>query len=199
MRSFRLLAVAVLAVVMAASMFSLASAQFGGINVGKVTTNGDTTTLFHFTLSSEGSVVNTADLVGGTPLHPFFNVQAGTFILQETVPPGWVLKDISCGFLGSVQGGEVFAVGSLGVASYGPQFGSSTWIVNLADHSVTINLAADEYVACTFTNSPAAGAPVGGFVEPINQLAVVGSYFVLAGLVAAAAVAAVAIKKRHEN
>jgi hypothetical protein len=198
-RSFRLLAVAVLAVVMAASMFSLAAARFSGINVGKVTTNGDTTTLFHFILSSEGSVVGTADLAGGTPLYPF-DVPAGTFILQETVPSGWALRDISCGLLLAISaGGGVFAVGSLGVASYGPQFGSSTWTVNLADHSVTINLAEGDYVSCTFTNSPAVGAPVGGFVEPINQLAVVGSYFALAGLIAAAAVAAVAIKKRHEN
>jgi hypothetical protein len=198
MCSFKLLAVAVLAVVMAASMFSLASAQPAPITVYKATTNGDTTTLFHFTFSS-GAGGTAFDLTGGSS-HGFV-VVAGTYIVQETVPSGWALERIDCGWLDAVvAGGGVFAAGSLGVASYrGEQLGSSTFAVNLADHSVTIVLAQGENVACTFTNGPAPVTPVGGFIEPINQLAVVGSYFALAGLIAATAVAAVAIKKRHEN
>ena len=91
-----ILVVAVLTVVLALSFTQNAFApELTFISVGKVTTNGDTTTLFHFTLSSGGQVVGTADLTGGTIPHAF-DVASGTFILQETVPSGWVLTDISC-------------------------------------------------------------------------------------------------------
>jgi hypothetical protein len=192
MRSVRFLAVAVLAVVFAASMFSFASAQPDPINVRKETTNGDTTTLFHFTLG--GFEV---DLAGGSS-HGFV-VQAGTYVLHEDVPSGWVLKDISCGFLGDVvAGGRVFAVGSLGVSSYGPADQASTFAVNLADHSVTINLATDDYVFCMFTDSPASTGPVGGFVQPINKVAVFAPYLALFGVMAVVVVA-VAPWKKPEN
>jgi hypothetical protein len=194
MRSLRLLVVAVLAVVLALSFTQNAFApDFGGgfISVGKVTTNGDTTTLFHFTLSSGGQVVGTADLTGGTIPHAF-DVASGTFILQETVPSGWVLTDISCRYLADdvvSVGGNVFAAGSLGVASYEPADTISTWTVNLADHSVTIIFDDVNIVGCTFTNAPApAGAPVGGIVEPVNKLAVFAPYLALLGVIATVAV-----------
>jgi hypothetical protein len=195
MRSVRFLAVAVLAVVLAASMFSFASAQPEPINVRKVTTNGDATTLFHFTLSTALGGFE-VDLAGGSS-HGF-DVQAGTYVLHEDVPSGWVLKDISCGFLDDVVvGGRFFAFGSLGVSSYGPADQASTFAVNLADHSVTIVLVEGDYVFCTFTDSPAATGPVGGFVEPINKVAVFAPYLALLGVIAVMVVAVAPWKKRE--
>jgi hypothetical protein len=194
-RSVRLFAAAILAVLMAASMVSLASAPLlGPIIVSMVTTNGDTTTLFHLTLSSGGSVIGTLDLAGGARNR--FDATAGfTYILQETAPYGWALNSITCGILADVStGGKVFAVGSLGVASYEPQSFTSTWTVNLADHSVTINLGAD-WVSCTFTNGPA--PPVGGFVESINTASVLLPYLALFGAVAVVVVAVAPWKKRE--
>jgi len=197
MRYMRLLAVVVLAVVLAACSFRPVLAQEPRmISVLEVTTNNDVTTEFHFTASSRPDFT----LTGGSHWDSGI-LSLDTYTIRQTVPSGWTLKDISCqygGFTAVSAGGGVFAVGSLGVASYVPKNGVP-WTVNLADHSVTIDLAEGDYVVCTFTNSPAVGAPVGGFVEPINQLTVVGPYFALAGLIAAATVAAVAIKKRPDN
>jgi hypothetical protein len=199
MRSTRLLAVAVLAVVLVACSFrSVLAPPAQMISVMEVTTNNDVTTEFHFLVSSN---LIEFTLTGGSQPWNLDTLDPGIYTIRQTVPSGWALKDISCqyGSIGAVvAGGGVFAVGSLGVASYVPKNGVP-WTVDLADHSVTINLAEGDYPLCTFTNSPAVGAPVGGFVEPINQLAVVGPYLALAGLIAAAAVAAVAIKKRHKN
>jgi hypothetical protein len=194
-RSFRLLAVVVLAVVLVACSFRPVLAQEGTIRVMEVTTNNDVATEFHFTIFS--APVEFA-LTGGSQSD--HSLPAGSHVIQQTVPAGWVLKDISCNYFQDVvpAGAGVFEVGSLGVASYGPQFGEPQY--DLADHSVTLYLPANGLAVCTFTDDPApVGAPVGGIVEPSNQLAVVGPYFALAGLIAAAAVAAVAIKKRHEN
>lgn len=194
----RFLAVVVLAVVLAACSFRPVLAPPPQmISVLEVTTNNDVTTEFHFLVSSNKIEFT---LTGGSPPWNLDTLDPGIYTIRQTVPSGWVLKDISCQGATPLEfaGGGVFAVGSLGVASYVPKNGVP-WTVNLADHSVTINLAAGDYLLCTFTNSPAVGAPVGGFVEPINQLAVVGPYFALAGLIAVATVAAVAIKKRHEN
>ncbi len=199
-RSFKSFAVAVLTILLAASMLGFASAPEVPlpISVHKVTTNGDTTTLFHFTLSSGGSPVGEADLAGGS-LHGF-DVMDGAYILRETVPSGWALKSIECGYLAAVvAGGKIFGVGSFGVASYEPQFFGSTFAVNLADHSVTIVLVEEEYVACTFTNSPAPRSPVGGFIEPISKATVFVSYLALFGLVAAVAIVVVKPRKRRET
>ena len=198
-RSVKLFAVAILTILLAASMFSLASAPEPDlpISVHKDTTNGDTTTLFHFTLSS-GSSASAVDLAGGDS-HGF-NVMAGTFILRETVPSGWALEKIECGILlAEVPGGGVYAAGSFGVASYEPQYQPSTWEVNLADHSVTIVLVVEDYVACTFTNSPAQRVPVGGFIEPINTLAIAAPYLALFGVIAAIAIVVVKPWKKRDN
>ena len=192
----------VLAVLLAACSFRPVLALYPQeIGVGEVTTNNDVTTEFHFTVSPFKVEFT---LTGGGSLPQWHqDLDVGIYTIRQTVPSGWALKDISCQGATPLEfaGGEVFAVGSLGVASYEPQIISSTWTVDLADHSVTINLAADEHVICTFTNepAPAVGAPVGGFVESINKLTVVGPYFALVGLIAAAAVAAVAVNKKHEN
>jgi hypothetical protein len=191
----RLLAVVVLAVVLAACSFRpVLAQQEGTIRVIEVTTNNDTTTEFHFTIFS---LPVEFTLTGGS--HSDNVVPSGSHVIRQTVPPGWVLTDISCGYILDVvsAGAGVFAVGSLGVASYTPQFGEPQY--DLADHSVTLYLPTASLAVCTFTDAPAPVGPVGGIVEPINHLTVVGPYFVLAGLIAAAAVAAVAIKKRHEN
>jgi hypothetical protein len=204
MRSLRLLVVVVLAVVLALSAaqnaFALTvTSHLDAIYVYKVTTNGDTTTLFHFTLtSSGGQVVGTTDLAGGTS-HQFTNIVPDMLVLKETVPSGWALTKISCGYISDVVsvGGNVFAAGSLGVASYEPADLLSTWTVNLADHSVTITLAEDDFVGCTFTNARApAGAPVGGFMEPVNKLAVFAPYLALFGVLAVVVIAAGPWKKR---
>jgi hypothetical protein len=197
-RSVRLLAVVVLAVVLVAcSLRPVLAQQEGTIRVMEVTTNNDVTTEFHFTIFSAPIEFT---LTGGSQSDNLLS--SGTHIIRQTVPSGWALKDISCQLFRDVVsvGGQVFAVGSLGVASYEPADQTDTWIYDLADHSVTVTLVTGDYVACTFTDdpAPAVGAPVGGIVEPINQLAVVGPYFALVGLIAAAT-AAVAIKKRHEN
>ena len=205
MISRTLVFVMVLAVLLAACSFRPVLAPVAypqSIGVGEVTTNNDVTTEFHFTVSPIKVMVEFTLTGGGSLPQWHQDLDVGIYTIRQTVPSGWALKDISC--QGATQlgfaGGEVFAVGSLGVASYEPQIGEP-WTVNLADHSVTINLLANEYVNCTFTNdpAPAVGAPVGGFVESINKLAVVGPYFALVGLIAAAAVAAVAVNKKHEN
>jgi hypothetical protein len=195
-RSVKLFAVAVLAILFAASTFGFASAQdpVFPISVRKLTTNGDTTTLFHFTLSSGAGVVGEADLTGGS-LHGFDVEAPGTFILRETVPSGWTLENIVCGFISAVVPmGGVFGAGSFGVASYDPQQ-FSTYTVNLADHSVTIVLAQD-IVFCTFTNSPATRGPVGGFMQPVNNFTIAAPYLTLFGIVAAVAVV---VWKKREN
>jgi hypothetical protein len=201
-RSFRLLAVVVLAVVLAACSLRPALAFYPQeIFVSEVTTNNDSTTEFHFTAFSAPVEFT---LTGGSQWESGDSLSIGSHIIRQTVPSGWVLTDISCRYLADdvvSVGGNVFAVGSLGVASYEPTDHASDWIVNLADHSVTITLASFDYVACTFTDdpAPAVGAPVGGFVEPINQLAVVGPYFALAGLIAVATVVAVVLRKRPDS
>lgn len=195
----RLLAVVVLAVVLAACSLRPALAFYPQeITISEVTTNNDATTEFHFTAFSAPVEFT---LTGGSQWESGVLLPIGSHIIRQTVPPGWALTDISCQYFRDVVsvGGNVFAVGSLGVASYEPADMLSTWTVNLADHSVTINLAAGDYVSCMFTDAPAPVAPVGGFVEPVNQLAVLGSYAALAGLIAAATVVAVVFWKRPDN
>jgi hypothetical protein len=201
MRSARLLAVAVLAVVLVACSFrpALAFIDPQGIIVYEVTTNNDATTVFHFTVFSNPIEFT---VTGGSQWSSDGKgLVVGSHIIRQTVPPGWVLTGISCNYGADVvsAGAGVFAAGSLGVASYGPQFAEPQY--DLADHSVTLYIDTGFWPVCTFTDAPApvAAAPVGGIVEPVNQLAVVGSYFALAGLIAAATVVAVVFWKRPDN
>jgi hypothetical protein len=53
------------------------------ITLTKITTNGDTTTVFHFTLSRGGQEVGTADLTDGTS--NFLDVVPDTYLLLEIV------------------------------------------------------------------------------------------------------------------
>jgi len=192
MRSARLLAFAVFAVLLAASMFYPIAAQppAAEITIAKVTTNGDHTTLFHFTFTSLGGGAGSLSIPGGEHESIVAELPTDTFTVVETVPSGWVLRSISCSvpLIGAVAG-------SLSVASYPSQIDGSSWTVDLAHHSVTIDLAEGDYVICTFTNDPA--VPVGGFVEPVNTLAILAPWLALIGLVGCIGIVVVVAKKRH--
>ena len=116
----------------------------------------------------------------------------GTYTIVETVPPGWVLRSISCGVTVIT---ETDMGGSLGVLSYTPQTDGSSWTVDLPHHSVTIVLGAGDEVVCTFTNGPVS---VGGFVEPLNTLAILGPWLAVIGLVGCIGTVAVVAKKRRQ-
>ena len=85
---------------------------------------------------------------------------------METVPPGWVLRDISCSV--TVITKTEWLVPSVSM-SYTPQTDGSSWTVDLPHHSVTIVLGAEDEVVCTFTNSPEEA--VGGVVTPADTFA----------------------------
>jgi len=190
-----LLPAVILAVLVAACSFNPVAATTGTwIMFDKVTTNGDTTTQFHFTLSGplDGTVLPPIEVDlngGGVPYDA--GLDPGTYILQETVPSGWVLEYISC------RPGVIQAlVGSFAVMGFSPQGLGSSWTVDLPNHRVTIQLSAGEGVYCTFTDAPA--PPVGGVVESFKTLTVVWPYVALVGLMAAA-VAVVAVARKPEN
>jgi len=178
MRSARLLALTVLAVLLAAS--PLAHAQNEGVFLMKVTTNGDTTTEFQFAFSQVEGPHGSEMLRGGETLA--LGDLVGIWTIVETVPGGWVLVGISC--------------------TVDPQ-GETVVTVDLANAMVTIERGVEEVnqVRCYFTNSPVGGpvgAPVGGLIEPVNRLAVLTPYLALLGAVAAVAVAVVAPWKRPQ-
>jgi hypothetical protein len=82
----------VLAVVLVACSFGPVLAQaVGTIRVMEVTTNNDATTEFHFTIFSAPVEFT---LTGGSQSDHV--LLSGSHIIQQTVPPGWVLTDISC-------------------------------------------------------------------------------------------------------
>jgi len=193
-----LLVVVILTVLVAARSFNpVAASELGSIMFDKVTTNGDKTTQFHFTLSGplDGTVLpcEEVDLKGGDPpCNTGWVLGPGTYILQETVPSGWVLQDISC------HKGTIAALaGSFAVMGFSPQGLPSTWTVDLANHRVTIQLSAGEGVYCTFTDAPA--PPVGGVVEGFNTLTVVWPYVALVGLMAAAVAVVAVVARKPEN
>jgi hypothetical protein len=102
----------------------------------------------------------------------------GTWTIAEVTPPGWVLVDISCSITVVT---EAVVAGSFGVLSYAPQTDGSSFTVDLAGRSVTIQYGLPDIVVCTFTNDPV--RPVGGFVEPLNTLAVLAPWLAVIGLV----------------
>jgi hypothetical protein len=170
----RLFAVAVLAVILVASFFSPAAA-FTGIMITKVTTNGDTTTVFEFTISND--IVQIFDLIGGES--QIVAVVSGSYTLTEKVPDGWFITDISC-------------EGVVGV----PEPSTFTFIPG---EGVIIHYVANDAVTCTFTNSPTPpeAPPVGGAVIPANTLAILGPWLGVIGLVGCIGTAVVVAKKRQ--
>lgn len=181
MRSARLLGVAVLAVLLAASSFSPVFAS-GYIAIHKVTTNGDTTTWFYFDTDGPG-LGGTFILVGGAsnsfsgPASGWF--PEGEYTFTEDVPAGWVLAGVDC---------------------------ADTEFNSVADFDyipggVTITLSGcgaegcSVLIDCTFTNSPAA---VGGVVTPTNMFAIVAPWLAVIGLLGCIATVAVVVKKRRQ-
>ncbi|MGD0549830.1 MAG: hypothetical protein ABSA81_04710 [Candidatus Bathyarchaeia archaeon] len=176
MRSARLFAVAVLAVLLAASMFYPVAAQTttSRIVIQNETTNHDVTTLFHF--DGTGPVNWVCDLHGGD-ICLKEELAPGDYAVLEVVPPGWTLS-ISCAVVATDEDDL-----------------TSTFSVNLAEHGVAIHLVADSTVICTFTNDPA--GPVGGVVMPANTLAIVTPWLAVIGLVGCIGTVGVVAKKRE--
>jgi hypothetical protein len=176
MRSVRLFVVAVLAVILAASLFSPAAA-FQGIRVEKVTTNGDTTTIFVFDTSGSGLV--DFQLVGGGST-VFGLLPAGEYTITEKVPDGWFVADISCeGVVGFPEPSEFEFIPGEGVV---------------------ISYVAEDTVTCVFTNSPVPPPevpPVGGVVLPANTHALFAPWLAVIGLIICIGTAVVVAKRRQ--
>ena len=171
MRSASLFAVAVLAVILAASLFSPVAAfvLLSGIRIQKVTTNGDTTTIFVF----RSSDLVDFQLIGGGS-RTFLDLSSGDYTVTEDVPPGWVLR-VRC----------------VGVANV-PPYNTFKYIPG---QGVTITFVEGDPVICTFTNSPRA---VGGVVMPTNMFALLSPWLAVIGLVGCIGTAAVVAKKREK-
>jgi hypothetical protein len=169
-RSASLFAVVVLAVILVASLFSPVVA-IGGIEVVKVTTNGDVTTRFVFDVS--GPVSNGFDLAGGESAFTT-TATSGEYTVREVVPSGWVAS-VNCE-------GFIFVGREPSTFEYIPG-------------GVIITFVAPDNVVCTFTNSRAPA--VGGVVIPANTLAVLGPWLAVIGLVACVGTAVVIVKKRR--
>jgi len=160
--------------VLAGSSFSPAAA-IGGIEVAKVTTNGDTTTKFPFQVSGLFSFYFE---LAGSEYPRFMSLgDSGDVKIIELVPEGWYISDISCE----------------GQAKVGSEPSTFTFIPG---EGVTITFVAPDYVVCTFTNSPITPA-VGGVVIPANTLALVAPWLAVIGLVGCIATVAVIIRKRR--
>jgi hypothetical protein len=173
--------VAVLAVILVASLFSPAAAS-GYIAIHKVTTNGDTTTWFYFDTDGPG-LGGTFILVGDAsnsfsgPASGWF--PQGEYTFTEDVPPGWVLR-VSC------------------VDAVVPSVADFDYISG----GVTITLSGCDtegcfvVIDCTFTNSPI-GPAVGGVVLPANNFAIIAPWLAVIGVVGCIGTVVVVAKKRR--
>jgi len=165
-----LLAVAVLGVILAASLFSpVAGRDGGGIDVVKVTTNGDTTTEFHFTIVIPDGTVDKFWLVSGGGWETGVDPNSGVYTALEEVPSGWELE-VACDSLDQVSSFEYIPNG------------------------VRITFVAGDVVGCKFINSPAPS--VGGVVMPANTLAILMPWLAVIGVVGCIGTAVVVAKKR---
>jgi hypothetical protein len=173
MRSASLFAVLALVFVLAVSSFSPVAAV-GGITIVKATTNGDTTTMFHLTISGpfSGSPaewdIPSGD--GGTITGP-----AGVYTVIEEVPLGWVLTVRCDGFISTYP------------------WSTFEYITG----GVIITYVAADIVGCKFINSPET-PPVGGVVIPANTLALVAPWLAVIGLVGCIGTVVVVAKKRRQ-
>jgi len=199
MRWFRLLAVAVLALVVAACLVGGVSGQNEGyISASKVAPSGGDT---HFEivigaywgsnqyLVADGEETDPPTIPGPDYLGEHYieedlsSVYYWTGEGWEEVPnPGWVLQSISC---------QITSDSST----------PSTYQVDLANSRVIIQYNdPDDIVECTFTNAlaptPTPG-PVGGVLTPANTLALLSPWLAVIGLVGCiGTVVAVARKRR---
>jgi hypothetical protein len=169
-----LFAVAVLAVLLAASLFSPVAAS-GGIYIDKVTTNGDTITLFHFTFTYPDGSVHAFDLVGGGSAVTSGDLAPGDYRAIEEVPPGWVV---------TVRCEGLINVGDVSEFTYIPE-------------GVIITYVAEDTVFCAFTNSPVAPA-VGGVVLSLNTLVLVAPWLAVIGLVGCVGIVVLVLRKREK-
>jgi hypothetical protein len=189
MRSASLFAVLALVFVLAVSSFSPVFAA-GYIHVEKVTTNGDTETIFLFDSSSLGGF----QLVGGESTDPNF---AGPFYasdfpltITEQVPDGWVLTGVDCV--------DDVSVGSIANFEY-VQGGVTISILNPQQNCPDEGQGAICFVliTCTFTNSPVSPS-VGGVVIPANTLAILMPWLAVIGVVGCIGTIVVIAKKREK-
>jgi hypothetical protein len=175
-----LFAVLGLVFVLAVSLVSPAAAA-EGIRINKVTTNNDSTTVFLIGVSREGSLVFGFDLVGGGGAMSSGSTGAidpGDYTLQEKVPRGWVLWDISCSAL-SEENTFDFLPGEGVIVHY---------------------RMSEDLVTCTLTNCPLGDCPeeaVGGVVTTANTLALVAPWLAVIGLVACIGTVVVVARKRR--
>jgi hypothetical protein len=178
MRSIRFLAVAVLAVVLVASVFFPVAAQGGGgtIVITKITTNNDLTTSFPFApiFLSPSSHLD-LEISGGQSIS--ITTDAGDYPVIETVPTGWVLREIGC------------------------SSGQPNSFDILPGEGAIIHLKAGDTVRCTFTNCPLADCPapeaVGGVVTSVSTLSILAPWLAVIGLVGCIGTAVAVAKKRH--
>jgi hypothetical protein len=146
MRSFRLLMLAVLALMVA---LPLAPRVYAGqVGFGKLCIPNSSGVMFPFEMT-DPSGTSTMDF-GCDSGYAFVGGPSGTYVFTELVaenPPGWVLTDISCE---RISGG-----------------GQTSWRTEGA--SATVNYdGSDDVVACYFTNtgpSPPPSASVIHYVE----------------------------------
>jgi hypothetical protein len=178
MRSAKLLVIAVLAVMLAGSLFSHAAGDdaLEGIFINKITSNGDLTTEFPFDVS--GQISDSFERVGNGKPRFMDLTTSGQVTVIEKVPPGWVLVDISC----------------QGEAKVGAE--PSTFEF-MPGEGVIIHFVEPDLVRCTFTNSPV--APVGGVMEPVNKLSIIAPYLTFFGLIVAFAVVIAEPWKKPES
>jgi hypothetical protein len=173
MRFVGLFAVLALVFVLVASSLNPAAA-ISGITIKKLTTNGDTTTVFHFTASGpfiSGPVTYDFDLHGGSA-RGYFGLGPAEYTILETVPGGWALT-VTC------EGNPVNPV--LSTFNYIPG-------------GVTITYATGDFVVCVFTNSPVS---VGGVLMPANTFVLLSPWLAVIGLVGCIGTVVAVAKKRH--
>jgi len=168
-RSFKLFAVAVLAVMLAVP--SLAHAQpTPGIHINKVNTNGDTKTQFTFQIFNDQVLLDTITLTGAG-VYAIAYPTPGLWTILEVTPPGWHPASTECHYIG-IHGGTCTA---------GPG-------------TVAIVYVGGDVVGVKFTNSLEA-SPVGGVVESVNKLTVLGPWSAVIVLVGCIGTVVVVAKK----
>lgn len=171
MRSMRLFAVAILAIVLVMPALAHAQQPTQGIHINKAYTNGDTITQVTFQISRDQVLVDTITLTGAG-VYAIASPTPGLWTILELTPPGWHPASTECFYYGD-HGGTCTA---------GPG-------------TATIVYVEGDIVGVKFTNSPA--PPVGGVVMLVNAFAILGPLVVVIGLVGCISTAVVVARKRR--
>ncbi len=114
--------------------------QFSSVTIRKISINGIGT--FGFQSGQFGNFNLTTTSVNVAVETVFANLQPGAFDFTEIVPAGWNLTNVNCAIAG---------------------VGNSTF--NIGGSITTIQLAANDAVSCTYTNSQAYDPPVEDVVD----------------------------------